>query len=169
MHESIYEEENGMKVYVASSWRNEYQPKVVEALRIDGHEVYDFKDSGSFSWREVDPNWSQWTPDEYLKGLAYPCAERGFARDMSNLEACDACVYVMPCGVSASLEAGWARGVGKLLIVYVPDLREPDLMIKMAHVVTDSLEVVRETLIELKKVKRRRHDNNQVRPVWRHR
>lgn len=31
-----------MKVYVASSWRNSYQPEVVKALRLSGHDVYDF-------------------------------------------------------------------------------------------------------------------------------
>jgi hypothetical protein len=53
----------------------------------------------------------------------------------------------MPCGVSASLEAGWARGNGKFLIVYVPGLREPDLMVKMADLVTDSLEELCEWII----------------------
>ena len=32
-----------MKIYVASSWRNERHPGVVELLRIAGHEVYDFR------------------------------------------------------------------------------------------------------------------------------
>jgi hypothetical protein len=33
------------KIYVASSWRNEYYPEVVEKLREAGHEVYDFRKS----------------------------------------------------------------------------------------------------------------------------
>lgn len=32
-----------MKIYVASSWRNERQPEVVEHLRSFGYEVYDFR------------------------------------------------------------------------------------------------------------------------------
>ena len=134
-----------MKVYVASSWRNTFQPSVVAALRADGHDVYDFMDSEGFHWSEVDPNWKDWPADipKYLTGLNHPCALRGFNRDMSHLRDCEACVYVMPCGVSASLEAGWACGAGKLVIVYVPGLREPDLMVKMAHVITDSLDSVR--------------------------
>lgn len=28
-----------MRIYVASSWRNEHQPAVVKALREEGHEV----------------------------------------------------------------------------------------------------------------------------------
>ena len=138
-----------VKVYVASSWRNDYQPSVVAALREDGHEVYDFKDSEGFHWSEVDPDWKAWPQDipKYLAGLRHPCAVRGFERDMGALRSCDACVYVMPCGVSASLEAGWACGHGKPLIVYVPGVREPDLMVKMASLVTDSLQDVRDLLL----------------------
>ena len=32
-----------MKLYIASSWRNEYYPDVVKTLREAGHEVYDFR------------------------------------------------------------------------------------------------------------------------------
>lgn len=138
-----------MRIYVASSWRNTYQPDVVRALLKDGHEVYDFKDSDGFHWTEVDGGWQDWPRDisKYLTGLNHPCAERGFNRDMTALRECDACVYVMPCGVSASLEAGWACGAGKLVLVYVPGLREPDLMVKMAHLVTNDLALIRERLL----------------------
>lgn len=131
-----------MKIYVASSWRNDYQPRVVRKLRDLGHDVYDFKDSEGFHWSEVDEAWKDWTVDGYLIGLRHECAERGFNRDMQALATCDICVYVMPCGVSASLEAGWAKGAGKKLIVYVPQLKEPDLMIKMADLVTGDFEQV---------------------------
>lgn len=138
-----------MKIYVTSSWRNDFQPEVVAALREDGHAVYDFKDSDGFHWSEVDPSWKDWPSDiqKYLDGLDHPCARRGFIRDMAALRECDACVYVMPCGVSASLEAGYACGAGKLVIVYVPGLREPDLMVKMADLVTSDLAAVRKRLM----------------------
>lgn len=132
-----------MKIYVASSWRNEFQPEVVSALRKDGHEVYDFKDSDGFSWGEIDENWLNWTPQEYLAALDHHCANRGFNRDMTALRECDACVFVMPCGVSASMELGWAVGAGKITVAYVPAMREPDLMIKMCGRVTSDLQVVR--------------------------
>ena len=127
-----------MKIYVASSWRNAHQPKVVQALRSAGHVVYDFKDAEGFSWREVDEQWSTWNSETYLKGLNHPCAERGFSRDMAALATCEACIMVMPCGLSAGLETGWAIGAGKRVAVYLPELREPDLMVKMAHLVTDN-------------------------------
>lgn len=131
-----------MKVYVASSWRNDYQPEVVAALRREGHDVYDFKDSDGFHWSEVDPKWREWTPSEYIRGLSHECAVRGFNRDMRALQHSEICVYVMPCGPSASMEMGWAKGSGKTVIAYVPALREPDLMIKMSDYITSSLDRV---------------------------
>jgi hypothetical protein len=130
------------RIYVASSWRNKYQSEVVKVLREMGHEVYDFKDSEGFHWLEIDPKWQTWTPSEYLKGLDHVCAIRGFNRDMEALRNCEICVYVMPCGVSASLEMGWACGIGKRCFVYVPELREPDLMVKMAELVTNDLDLI---------------------------
>ena len=42
------------KIYVASSWRNEYYPEVVKVLRDAGHDVYDFRNPPSgdpgFKW-----------------------------------------------------------------------------------------------------------------------
>jgi len=143
-----------MNIYVATSWRNEFQPDVVRWLREDGHEVYDFRGEEGFSWREVDEGWQDWTPSEYLRGLTHSCAKRGFKRDMDALIACDACVYVMPCGPSASLELGWAIGKGKLGIVFIPKLREPDLMVKMAHLVTDDFLEVRERLTEYEQARK---------------
>jgi hypothetical protein len=133
-----------LKIYVASSWRNTFQPSLIKTLRAEGYEVYDFMDSDGFRWTEVDPDWLEWPKNipKYLAGLNTAQAWRGFNRDMESLRACDVCVYLMPCGVSASLEAGWAKGAGKFLIVYVPGLREPDLMVKMADIVTDDLDLV---------------------------
>ena len=94
--------------------------------------------SGGFSWREVDPDWENWPADveRYRRGLDHPRAVEGFSRDMDALKACDACVMVMPCGPSASMEMGWACGAKKLVAVYMPAIREPDLMVKMADLVT---------------------------------
>lgn len=132
-----------MKIYVASSWRNEYQPSVVKFLRSDGHEVYDFRDSDGFHWSEVDPAWISWTPDQYIRGLGHPCANRGFYRDMEALRSCEALVMVMPCGVSAAMEMGWAVGSGRPVAVYAPEIREPNLMVKMAGMITSDLEEIR--------------------------
>ena len=61
-------------------------------------------------------------------------------------------MYVMPCGPSASMEMGYAKGAGKIVIVYIPALREPDLMVKMAdHITNDFSEVL--DLLAFKPVK----------------
>lgn len=124
-----------MKIYVASSWRNQAQPEVIEALREAGHEVYDFRDphgSGRpFAWREIDPDWQQWEPATWRAKLEHPIAVAGFHQDMAALAGADCCVLVLPSGRSAHLEAGWAKGTGKLLFVLLAP-GEPDLMTKMA-------------------------------------
>ncbi len=123
-----------MKVYVASSWRNLYQPAMVEKLRAAGHEVYDFRnpregDTG-FHWSSIDPEWEGWSPLEYRANLEHPIATAGFQSDMDALEWCEAVVAVQPFGRSASLELGWAAGAGKLTILKL-DTGEPELMVKM--------------------------------------
>lgn len=137
-----------MNIYVASSWRNLFQPLVCDALHKDGHTVYDFRHpepgNDGFSWKAIDGGWELWSPKQYLAALANPIAERGFALDMTALRAADVCVMVMPCGMSASLELGYAVGAGKRTAVFVPAIREPDLMVKMADLVTADLAELRE-------------------------
>lgn len=134
-----------MRIYVASSWRNPYQPGVVELLRECGHEVYDFRhpmegDSG-FSWREVDDGWTTWTATKYREALRSPPAQRGFKLDFDAMQWADAFVLVQPCGRSAHLELGWAVGAGKVTAVYFPDevagpgAVEPELMARLAGVI----------------------------------
>ena len=132
-----------MKIYVATSWRNEFQPFVCAQLREDGHKVYDFRHpepgNDGFSWKAIDGGWQSWTVPQYLDALKHPVAEHGFVLDMNALRAADVCIMVMPCGMSASLELGFAVGARKPSAVYVPGLREPDLMVKMADFVTDDI------------------------------
>jgi len=135
-----------MRVYVASSWRNPTQPKVVQALRAAGVDVYDFRNprpgDHGFRWSEIDPEWQQWTPEKFSTALAHPIAVAGFESDMDALKACDTCVLLLPCGRSAHLEAGWAAGAGKRLIILLADGCEPELMYRMAEIATTIEEVV---------------------------
>ena len=132
------------KIYVASSWRNPYQPEVVEALRKAGHEVYDFRNPkdnpGGFHWADVDENWQDWEPEEYIRNLTHPVAEKGFKADLDAMLWADTCVLVLPCGRSAHTEAGWCKGRGMKTIVYIPKMEEPELMYKLFDAVTDSIE-----------------------------
>jgi len=123
-----------MKVYVASSWRNELQPEVVQTLRHAGHWVYDFRNprdgDNGFHWSDIDPDWKTWSLERYRKCLDHPIADAGFASDMNALHWCEAVVAVQPFGRSASLELGWACGAGKKTVLLLAD-GEPELMVKM--------------------------------------
>lgn len=125
-----------MNIYVASSWRNRYQPGVVEFLRARGCQVYDFRhppNRTGFAWRDIEAGWESWSLPQYLRALRHPAAEAGYAADMQGVHDADACVLVLPCGRSAHLEAGYMAGAGKPVIIYLPEKIEPELMYKMAH------------------------------------
>ena len=123
------------RIYVASSWRNLYFPDVVKCLREAGHEVYDFRNpphgGNGFRWTDVDPKAFDWGFGEYAEGLHHPKAERQFKADLEALEWADTCVLVLPCGRSAHTEAGWMAGAGKKVVVYIPEMVEPELMYKL--------------------------------------
>lgn len=145
-----------MKIYVASSWRNEKQPEVVARLRAEGHEVYDFKapdpggsTPGGFQWREIDPKWKDWTPEQYVEAVEDPLAVHGLWRDFAAMFSADACVMVQPCGVSAALELGWMIGAGKFGVVLLdgaPPRWEPELMLRLAHHLCTTLDQVVERI-----------------------
>ena len=121
-----------MRIYVASSWRNLLQPAIVTMLRKCGHEVYDFRnpkpgDSG-FSWSEISPDWKNWTPQQYRGALKHRIAKDGFKSDIDALNACEACVLVLPSGRSASWEFGYSIGQGKTGAVVMFEQCEPELM-----------------------------------------
>jgi hypothetical protein len=132
-----------MKVYVASSWRNKYHAEVVSVLQAVGHDVYDFKNpkqgKTGFHWSDVDPKWEGWIPDLFVKSLEHPIAQKGFQSDKQALVDCEVCVLVLPSGKSSHLEAGWVAGMGKLVVVYMPEQQEPELMYLLADKVVTSM------------------------------
>ncbi len=140
------------RIYVASSWRNQYFESVVEALRSAGHEVYDFRNpprrTGAFKWSNLDPDYMNWTTKQYCEGLKDPRSETQFANDIEAMEWADTCVLVLPCGRSAHTEAGWFAGKGCKTIAYIPEPQEPELMYKLFDLVTDNLEEVLEVMHE---------------------
>lgn len=152
LHQSADQKESiiymsNLCIYVASSWRNNVQPSVVELLRSLDHSVYDFRNPNfnydpkskpdkGFSWAEIDPNWQDWTNDEYRRALQHPIAQRGYRNDINALELADVCVLVLPSGRSASWELGYAMGRGTPGIVLQLNKVEPELMYREARIVT---------------------------------
>lgn len=142
-----------MRLYVASSWRNKYQPTVVERLRQEGFDPYDFRvprhGEAGFAWSQVDPNWKEWSTEEYRKALKHPTAEYGFNNDLTSMKSADAFVLVLPSGRSAHLEAGWAIGQGVPTAIYMPESVEPELMYKLAEIICIGMD---ELLVWLKDI-----------------
>lgn len=123
-----------MKIYVASSWRNQEQPFIVKTLRMNGHQVYDFKNpeegNRGFHWSDIDPEWKSWSPEKYRECLDHPIACQGFQADYDAMEWADVFVGVQPFGRSASIEMGWAAGQEKSTILLL-ESGEPELMVKV--------------------------------------
>lgn len=130
-------------VYVASSWRCDYQPIVVETLRAAGIELYDFcnpPNNAGFGWEEIAIPDPCDDPQQYLNALAHPRAIEGFAADFGAMEKADTFVLVLPCNRSAHLELGWAIGMGKRTAIYLAERPiTPELMYKMVDYITPSL------------------------------
>lgn len=130
------------KIYVASSWRNLFQPEVVKQLRKAGHEVYDFKNPPSksgFNWSQIDLTWREWSTKEYIDALKHPIAQAGFDSDFNAMKESDICVLVLPSGRSAHSEAGWMKGAGKKVFVYSPIVQDAELMYKMFDGIYDNI------------------------------
>lgn len=125
-----------MKIYVASSWRNEArQQSMVKALRGAGHEAYDFRNPGpgekGFGWRSVTTDPGALTDPKRFRDevLPHPSCQKGFRLDMAALCGADCTVLVLPCGRSAHLELGLAIGAGQHTVVLFDDpMSEPELM-----------------------------------------
>jgi hypothetical protein len=146
-----------MRIYVASSWRNEArQQETVRTLRAAGHIVYDFRnpapgdtgfgwsqcapvgtDAGAFRDMMQDPAFFR---DEVL---THPKALSGYGLDMHGLRTAEATVLVLPCGRSAHLELGYAVGARQRTLVLLDDpMSEPELMYLMCSDICVSLDEV---------------------------
>ncbi len=135
-----------MNIYVASSWRNAQQKYVVRRLKRAGHEVYDFRkphpNNKGFHWSDIDIDWRKWSVKAYRYHLDHPIAKQGFMLDFDAMQWAECFVGVMPFGVSASLEMGWAAGNNKKTILLIGNA-EPELMVKMLdHVCVNMAEVL---------------------------
>jgi hypothetical protein len=136
------------KIYVASSWRNMYQPEIVKELRKRDHKVYDFRNpvdgETGFAWSDIDPEWRGWDSEAFTKALSHKIAVDGFNLDFQAMMWADTCVLLLPCGRSAHLEGGFFAGQGKkeLHIVLMGPI-EPELMYNMAdHIYTSKEEML---------------------------
>lgn len=109
-----------MKIYIATSWKCEQWAKyVAEILRDDGHEVDCFCDESTgrycFKWTDHFENIED---ANVFSFLSLPEARKAFEEDKKWIDWADALLMLYPCGNSAHLEAGYAKGSGKRLYIY---------------------------------------------------
>jgi hypothetical protein len=133
-----------MKIYIATSWKNAFACRTLaELLRTHGHEVYDFTDPKSnahvFSMDEFLKRetlaWHDKKPSDITQAMLedMPLAVKAYENDIAAVEWSDCVVMLLPCGNSAHMEAGYAKGAGKLL--YITGTQNPgdyDVMRLMA-------------------------------------
>lgn len=130
-----------MKIYLASSWKNDKDIKrLANMLRVDGgHEVDCFCDDSSgryvFHFSEIGDANSL----NAINFLQDERSQKAFKEDKKWLDWADVCIMCLPCGNSSHLEAGYAKGRGKELIIfsgYFPP-GEFDVMYGFADFMTD--------------------------------
>lgn len=141
------------RIYLASSWRNEAQPKAVTLLRNAGHLVYDFRNPENarpFRWTGIDLVHGRYVEAERFRTalLAYPTASHSFLSDARAMRWADICVMLLPCGRSAHVELGWMSGAGKQTFIVLDEEPEPELMYLFADHICLSIDEVIHTLHE---------------------
>lgn len=115
--------ERPKRIYIATSWKMEPTAKAIaDALRQDGHEVDCFCDPSSgryvFHWTEFVDKEEDLQNYDAVSFLNDPRTRRAFEEDKGWIDWCDVVVMVHPCGKSAHLEAGYAKGSGKKVFMY---------------------------------------------------
>ena len=99
--------EHKMKIYIASSWRNQHGVEMLtKLLRDNGHEV--------ISW--IENNYDEWhgvAKFDFEKWVHTEKAMQSFIFDTEGATKCDLLIYYSPCGKDACAEMGaaWASGV----------------------------------------------------------
>jgi hypothetical protein len=142
-----------MKIYVASSWRNGKQPYMIDRLKKRGYDVYDFRNptegNHGFHWSDIDTFWKTWDSNTLKENLNHRIAINGFTHDFIAMRECNVFLGLMPFGISASIEMGWAAGQGRTTILLL-DNGEPELMIKLFDFICTSMKEVLSVLETLR-------------------
>jgi hypothetical protein len=112
-HRKIKEGFLVMKIYIASSWRNQHTVEMLtDTLEADGHEVFSFvrvaceMEGGrdGLKFKDLD----EW--------IASQDGDRKFHYDTNSAMFCDLVVYVGPSGSDAWAEIGAAYAKGRIIL-----------------------------------------------------
>ncbi len=112
-----------MRIYLASSWKNkDLILAIAEQLEAEGFEVDAFCRSTekryAFHWSELVDNEEDLGKYDAIEFLSDSRSQRAFKEDRKWLDWSECVVMILPCGKSSHLEAGYAKGRGKLMFIY---------------------------------------------------
>jgi len=131
-----------MKIYIASSWKNVNLVRIwADFLREQGFEVDDFTDNsrGRYVFYFADVC----NPEETdaIQLLQIPEAQKAFDEDKKWIDWADIVFLLLPAGKSSHLEAGYAKGQGKKLIIFQENFPkgEFDVMYGFADLITNNM------------------------------
>jgi len=143
---SIFMNEDEMKIYIASSWKNQHAVEMLtELLRKENHTIFSFveKAVNDEGRTNIKFDFEQWIYSE--DGLDK------FIYDTVSATTCDLVIYVGPSGTDAWAEVGAAYGKGIPIIGLYAKGEQAGLMRHMVVWFTD----YRELLNHVKKIERR--------------
>jgi len=146
-------DKNKLFIYLTGALKNELRiPEIGNVLREQG---WDVMDEWITPGEHADENWQRY---EKIRGRTYKQALHGraatniFLFDKSYLDMADVIVLIMPCGKSGFMEAGYAKGRNKKVIMFL-DGKDPeryDVMPNFANKVCKNIE---DLIEELKKIR----------------
>lgn len=162
-----------INIYVASSWRNDFHPRVVEALKaVPCFKVYDYrhpdKDDNGFAWEEIDPNWRDWTAGDLAIGLGHHRARDSFEKDKKALVAAHIVIAVAPIGISTALELGFAAGRavsdGRCSepLVLLREGQRAELMLKLGTIVLSMADLMLELFRGVRRLSSNDYDKDDL-------
>jgi len=132
-----------MKIYLASSWKNADAVNAwAHGLREAGYDVDAFCDDSTgrfvFSAKDNPRDISGLNAVEFLKDER---SQKAFEEDKRWLDWADICILILPAGKSSHLEAGYAKGCGKKLLIWQDSFPEGDfdVMYGFADLITDNI------------------------------
>lgn len=132
-----------MTIYVIGSLRNPEVPKIAQALRDRGYDVFDDWHAGG---EKADDEWMKYEQGRgrtYYEALDGYAARHTFEYDKHHLDRADVALMVAPSGKSGHLELGYMLGQGKPGFIYMPSEPERwDVMVLFATRVLKTLDEV---------------------------
>ncbi|GIO33236.1 hypothetical protein J2TS6_43770 [Paenibacillus albilobatus] len=133
------------RIYLASSWKNAEHVMYIKGLLVSaGFEVDAFcdTDAGRFVFSfDMLPDVDNLDARTVLEE---PAVKRAFAEDKKWLDWADTVLLILPAGKSAHLEAGYAAGAGKKLVIYQDEFPrgEFDVMYGFADLISNDFQEI---------------------------